>query len=1054
MASYNKYKHLIANIDAMRELFALQKSGAEPTEEQLKIIKGYTGFGAIKAILSPASSDDDIVHWSDSDKPLFPLIRTMHELIKENAGDKYKSYIDSLRNSVLTAFYTPPVVVEQIASSIADAGVNPYRILDPSAGMGEFSKAFRTIAEDGAKVVCYEKDIVTSDLLKVHQRDDKVWSSGFESIALPYLNSFDVVASNIPFGDISVFDPIFAKDSDVARKLARMSIHNYFFVKGVDTLREGGLLAFITSQGVMNTASGTQIREWLMKNTNLVSAVRLPNNLFTEHAGTEVGSDLIILQKNSGKTTLSPIEERFTQALARPNGSPWNNYFKSMDQIVHTEWKQDTDPYGKPAMIFTHKDGAEGIARSLSEILKRDFEQNFSLDLYQAGIPLKRQQQMKQQTQEKQSVPEPAQVVVEVQQQTQESAHMQAEAIAVAPQKPLLDLFGQVVAEQTPKRSATPKSERDVKAVATPAISLEPIPYNGAPASWIKMGSILTQDGIIGVLDTNEDGELLVKPLNLPAMTRAKVEGYIEIRDTYNELYNYENNLKQTENVLRAKLNDAYDKFVAKYGELNSRKNNDLVQMDAGGREILYLERAVDGNIIKADIFDHPVAFNIHEVTSVDNAMEALSASLNKYGGVDMEYMTSLLPESSQKDIEAELSGKIYYNPHTKGYDVAERFISGNVVLKAAEIESYLLNNSDDERAKESLKALQDATPEPIPFADLDFNFGERWIPTRVYSRFATDFFGAEINVFYNSSADEFSVTNKSTNANIWDKYCVRSQSRSYDGMALLKYALLNTSPDIKKTILRDGNEIKVRDTEAIQMANAKIDEIRNGFNDWLNSQSDSFKEKMQNRYNTIFNCYVRPQFDGGHQTFPDLDLKGLGIPDLYQSQKDAIWMLKMNGGGICDHEVGAGKTLIMCVAAYEMKRLGLANKPMIIGLKANVSELAHTFRTAYPNAKVLAPTKDDFSSKKRERLFNDIKNNNFDCVILTHDQFKMIPQSPEIQQSILQAELDSVEENLELVRQQGRSVSRAMEKGLVKRRANLETKLKEIALRIEEQRD
>ena len=150
----------------------------------------------------------------------------------------------------------------------------------------------------------------------------------------------------------------------------------------------------------------------------------------------------------------------------------------------------------------------------------------------------------------------------------------------------------------------------------------------------------------------------------------------------------------------------------------------------------------------------------------------------------------------------------------------------------------------------------------------------------------------------------------------------------------------------------------------------------------------------------------------------------------------------------------GAGKTLIMCAGAYEMKRLGLANKPMIVGLKANVQELAHTFRTAYPNAKILAPGKDDFTPDKRERIFNDIKNNNWDCIILTHDQFGMIPQSPEIQQKILQAELDSVEENLEVLRQQGRHISRSMEKGLVKRQANLAVKLKDIAHHIESRRD
>ena len=93
--------------------------------------------------------------------------------------------------------------------------------------------------------------------------------------------------------------------------------------------------------------------------------------------------------------------------------------------------------------------------------------------------------------------------------------------------------------------------------------------------------------------------------------------------------------------------------------------------------------------------------------------------------------------------------------------------------------------------------------------------------------------------------------------------------------------------------------------------------------------QSPEFKRKMADMYNRKFNCFVRPKYDGSHQSFPDLDLKGLGIPDLYPSQKDCIWMLKQNGGGIADHEVGGGKTLIMCCAAYEMKRLGLANKPL-----------------------------------------------------------------------------------------------------------------------------
>lgn len=278
--------------------------------------------------------------------------------------------------------------------------------------------------------------------------------------------------------------------------------------------------------------------------------------------------------------------------------------------------------------------------------------------------------------------------------------------------------------------------------------------------------------------------------------------------------------------------------------------------------------------------------------------------------------------------------------------------------------------------------------------------------------------------------------------------------------MHLLKHALLNTTPNITKTIKEtdpvtgESRDAKVPDGQAIQMANSKIDEMRNGFSDWLNEQSPEFQQKLADTYNRKFNCFVRPQYEGLHQTFLGLDLKGLGIPDLYQSQKDCIWMLKQNGGGIGDHEVKAGKTLIICCAAYEMKRLGQANKPMIVGLKANVHEIAATFRTAYPNAKILYPGKEDFTPAKRVKIFNEIKNNSWDDVILTHDQFGKIPQSPEMQQQIFQAELDSVEENLEVLRSQGKDISKMTLRGLEKRKANLEVKLSIVADQIKNRTD
>jgi N12 class adenine-specific DNA methylase len=595
-----------------------------------------------------------------------------------------------------------------------------------------------------------------------------------------------------------------------------------------------------------------------------------------------------------------------------------------------------------------------------------------------------------------------------------------------------------------------------------PGTDFTPRPYSQTLLEHHKRGSLVIDGGIVGYLKERYRTEAVFVALPPEAVPQAKAVAYVSLRDAYHRLYDYEATELRGNPELRASLNDLYDGFVKKYGQLNDRKNSNFIKTDAGASEILALERVADGEFRKADIFSRPVAFNPNEVTEVANPSEALSASLNKYGEVNVEYMASLVPSLTAGEIVRDLEGRIYYNPLAGNYEAADRFVAGNVAEKAEAVARYMEEHPDDARAVEaadSLRALREAVPEPVPFAELDFNFGERWIPTAVYSQYASYLFNTETYVSYSGSGDEYSVKAMRTNANIYDKYAVSGEFRRFDGLVLMKHALHNTTPDITKSATAtdaDGNNVtvKVRDGEKIQLAGSKIEEIRNGFTEWLASGPDTVKDELCRIYNGKFNSHVRPHYDGSCQTFPGLDLKALGIEDLYQSQKDAIWMLKANGGGICDHEVGSGKTLVMCCAAMEMKRLGLANKPMIIALKANVHEIARTFRTAYPDARILYPGKADFSPKNRVGIFEAIKNNDWDAVILTHDQFGMIPQSPEIRQTILRAELDAVEENLEVLRAQGREVSRGMLKGVEKRKQNLEVKLSELADRIKERKD
>ena len=1250
--AFNRKQKLRDNIEAVRTAFTLDRERRTPTERERALLERYCGFGGLKCILNPAKELADAVHWVKSDLELFAPTVELHRIIRENSRDEteYKRYVDSLKASVLTAFYTPQAITDTIVDVLHDKKVRPKLVLEPSAGMGAF---IAPVLSDNpqAEVMAFEKDLLTGKMLGHLYPQQKIRTEGFEKIEKPFLNRFDLAISNIPFGDIAVFDPEYTNGS-VFKKIAARKVHTYFFLKGLDAVRDGGIVAFITSQGVLDTEGNGGTRYMMMRKADLVSAIRLPNNLFTEDANTEVGCDLIILQKNEGKEELSEEDKRLGDVVKNNHtGISTNGYFfDHPEYIIHTDAKRDTDPYGKPAMVYTHSGGVEGIATDLYRILSADLSARLDLERYNGVKAENRETQTISVQPQVQEVQQPK---VEIEEKT---VQPNAEAVKSAPQvvetkqheapvMDLYDLFGytqeerrlaerglkperkkgakskrrkpvqpslfpmpadgqRVTAEKeneaargrsaetapaispeevremeeiirqgasgipesrheepvpmhgktegatapaedddpedavyrsldwetnppingfyemmmslTPERraelrrmgkekmdantakqaeTARPQSVRPVypvengfeaegrrrieraeremreeEAVLTPEErqrrkeeAMMPRPFKGIMEAHLKDGSLVWEHtgGVrfqIGVLKDVTRYGATFQPLDMEGMQAQKAQLYIDLRNTYERLYTHEAENHEENALLRRNLNTYYDEFVMRYGNLNAKHNAKLILMDASGRNMLSLERGENGQFIKADIFDHPVSFSQETAVAAESPEEALSASLNRYGGVNLPYMESIC-DMPQEDMLEALKGKVYYNPIAGNYEIADRFIAGNVVVKAREVEEWIKEHEGHgmmPQARESLAALHENIPEQIPFEDLDFNFGERWIPTGVYAAYMSRLFDTDVRISYSESLDEYSVACSHRTMKITDEFLVKGYYRHYDGMHLLKHALHNTCPDMMKKVGEDenGNDIKARDSEGIQLANAKIDEIRNGFTEWLDEQSPEFKKRLTDMYNNKFNCFVRPKYDGSHQTFPGLDLKGLGITDLYPSQKDCIWMLKQNGGGIADHEVGTGKTLIMCVSAYEMKRLGLVHKSMIIGLKANVREIAETYRKAYPNARVLYASEKDFEAANRVRFFNDIRNNDWDCVIMSHDQFGKIPQSPELQQRILQAELDTVEENLEVLRSQGKDVSRAMLRGLEKRKFNLQAKLDKVEHAIKSRTD
>lgn len=960
---FSKKQHLQLNIDALRIAFKLEKEKRQATVGERLLMMQYSGFGGLKFVLNPIADDIDINHWRKTEHDLFPVTQELHQLLKEHSEDdkQYRRYVDSMKSSVLTAFYTPPQVIDAISTTLRERGLNIDKFLEPSAGIGSFIQSFSE--NQKAIVTAYEKDLLTGKILKQLYPESNIRISGFEEIPEKEQNSYDVIASNIPFGDTSVFDLSYSRNKDSAKVQAARSIHNYFFLKGADMLRDGGILAYVTSQGILNSPKNEPIRRALMQDNNLISVIRLPNNLFTDYAGTEVGSDLIILQKNRAKQSLTEREDLFCQSRQTEYNTPGNALFQDSTRIVHTDRKLDTDPYGQPALVYTHKDGVDGIAKDLKQMLSEDFEKHLNLNLYKGErndepviqIPIKptvippviepvsiqqkpqpvptpvthreSPQELKQLSifDLFENVDEPVMVAAPPKRTTQvkrQSTNKRRGAIGRQP-----DLFSSAMQQPyTPpitNRATSGNTSTNGKKkeaigdlfsqingngqAAQPAVPdtiPEPAPYSGELQSYHRNDCLVVDNGWVGHLqdvDTS-DGTAVFHPLALPTLQKARAEAYIAVRDVYQELYNKEAKFQTEHKEERENLNRLYDAFVKKYGNLNSADNIKLIKTDSSGKEIPYLERVVGGVAHKADIFSRPVSFS-NITIATDNPEEALAASLNKYGSVDLDYMSEISGMTDDALKEA-LHGRIYYNPLQKEYEISERWIAGNVVEKAQEVQNYIENNPNDTEAKTSLTVLEEARPRRIEFEELDFNLGERWIPTGIYARFASHLFDTDVLVHYSESSDDFSVKCDRKNLHIWEKYAVKAESRTFDGIALLKHALVNTTPDITKKIKVGDQEVKVRDMEAIQMANTKIDEIRTAFTEWLHAQNDEFKSRQTDQYNDTFNCFVRPNYDGTHQDFPGLDRKALGIEDLYSSQKDTVWMIKLNNGAICDHEV------------------------------------------------------------------------------------------------------------------------------------------------------
>ncbi|MBB5396664.1 SNF2-related protein [Mucilaginibacter sp. AK015] len=1129
--AFNALQQLRTNIEAIRIALAF-RPGDQPDEKQVETLRAYAGFGGLKAVLFP---DAPLEEWkkqnaSKNDLRLYPSMMELHALLREALSEAdYQAAMDSIRNSVNTAFYTPAFVPQTLYRVLDAHGIRPQRIYEPSSGAGIFISEAARAFPDIRQVTAVEKDILTGKVLTALASNFalpiEVQIKALEKTDNSENGCYDLITSNVPFGNIAVFDPAYPEKS------LNSKIHSYFFAKGLDKLAEGGILAFMTSDAFLNAPTNKAAREHLFNRADFLSLTVLPDNLMLDNANTYAPSHLLIMQKHTGKTELTIDEQMLLNtALQRNEFGEYhiNEYLQTVKAyaIAADTIRPGKDQYGQAHEAHWQTAELSGITDKIEETISDGLSNWFNREAFAQAQKLVQQFGTGQNIEPDElprltylPMPESKAVAVSVQLGLFDS--QPAETVNRAMDY-LTDIDRAAVIAETVRSIGTVKTRDNAQQECVLLVTaklqqgkqyayklISTVQEIQVPSAWLsgnqfsrevaalrenlgKYGHEFFFEGdqslkglfqferqeIIwfrGLLPHHAEGSLVTEGLkagtikNLePDRNRAVFEplanqkdalfyrAYLRLRDGYYEIYAKEAEALRAFPALREQLNRAYTDFKQQYGELNRPANRRLILADEkdGFKMLASLETREGTDYRAADILNGPV-FQQTEVFKTDDPVSALARCLNDRGKVDIEFISGATGLSAEESVIS-LHSHIFMDPASREWETRDAYLSGNVVEKLETARRITAVQPNDPEIQRSLNAIEKAQPELIPFELLDFNLGERWFPNRYYERFASSFFDLPVTITYLPSSDQFKVAVDGTNLKITKEFAIRPAegTRTTYGYTLLEHALENTTPYFSYEVKTGDSTKRYPDNEAIQLAHEKIEQIRNGFTNWLHELPDQEKTAITGLYNRTFNCYVLREFSGDHLRFPGLDKKALGIDDLYSSQKNAVWRILQNRGGLIDHEVGLGKTLTMIVAGHEMKRLGIVQKPMILALKANVNQIAETYRKAYPDARILFPGQNDFTPDKRLRIFHEIKNNHWDCIILTHDQFGRIPQSPEVQAQIFARELADVTENLNTLIAEGGEVTRRVLKGLELRKTNLEVKLQTLQQEINEKKD
>ena len=714
-----------------------------------------------------------------------------------------------------------------------------------------------------------------------------------------------------------------------------LNLHNYFIHKAVDLMKPGAVMSVITSRYSLDSKNDAARKMIDAAGGELLGAIRLPSTAFKGNAGTQVVADILIFRKRMEGE--KPGDRAWLKASDHPVGegsATYSDYFAA------------------------HPENVLGI----QELIRGMHKENE----YSVSGPAER---------------------------------LQAQ---------IGEAFDRITKENPLRFAADPNGQAKGKGNTN-------VDALGMPPEHIKEGALYEREGNI----YKRHGDTGIEH-SLPASAKARIGALIRLRDAARNVLSIQRQVwdgqgKEPWLPAQKELNREYDKFVKEHGPINKvtktvrkmpdgevreyRSNPNLKGFDDPDR---YLTAAIENfdeeteKASKAAIMSKRVLEPDKEITHADTPEDALIASMNIKGRVDLPYMADLMGTNPEK-IAKDLPGRIFKDPSTGEWQVAEAYLSGNVRAKLAKARAMA---KADKSFQPNVDALEAVQPQDIPPSGISARLGAPWVPKEDVRSFIRFLVGSDADVFHVPSEALWKVK-------MWDPWSVGNRTEWASG-DITAQRLIEDALNQKPTIVQytDAEGKTHTDPKKTIVAQEKQNQIKEKFEQWLWDDPDR-AQRLMRYYNDNFNNLALPEYNGDHLSLPGSS----SIIQLRSTQKKAVWRFLVNGNTLLDHVVGAGKTFTAIAAAMEAKRLGLLKKPVFAVPNHMLEQFSREFMQMYPNAHILVASKDEFSSDARRAFVAKAATGNWDAIVMTHSAFERVPTSNAFQAKFIKDQITDYEQ-------------------------------------------